>query len=98
MTETKVKKATKWKYHTFLKFKDGKDNSEHTLTTQLYRTGIYGIWNNDSAQQGNYTAGQMVSINKKLKQLEVKGTIKELEFGREITVTTDEHGLYKEVE
>jgi hypothetical protein len=97
MTETKVKKSTKWKYHTYITFKDGKDNSEHTFQTQLYRTGIYGIWDNNSGQQGNYTAGQMVSINKKLKQLEIKGTIKDVEWGREITVTTDESGLYKEV-
>ena len=95
--ETKTEKAKKWKYHTFIKFTDAKDKSKHTFQTQLYRTGIYGIWDNQAGQQGNYTAGQMVSINKKLKQLEMKGTIEDLEFGREITVTTDEHGLYKEV-
>jgi hypothetical protein len=95
--ETKTKKAKKWKYHTFIKFTDAKDKSKHNLTTQLYKVGIYGIWDNDPAQQGNYTPGQMVSIVKKLKQLEMKGTIVDLEFGREITVS-DETGFFEEVE
>jgi hypothetical protein len=98
MTETKVKKAKKWKYYTSLTFVDVKDKSKHSLFTQLYQIGVYGIWDNDSAQQGNYKPSNMVSIVKKLKALELKGTIEQLEFGREITVTEDENGFYKEVE
>ena len=95
--ETKVKKAKKWKYHTSLRFTDAKDESKHNFQTQLYQVGIYGIWDGQAGQQGNYTPGQIVSIEKKLKQLEIKGTIKDLEFGREITVT-DETGFFTEVD
>lgn len=95
--ETKVKKAKKWKYHTHFTFTDAKDKSNHTFQTQLYKVGIYGIWDNRADAQGNYTPGQIVSIEKKMKQLEMKGTIENLEFGREITVS-DETGFFEEVE
>jgi hypothetical protein len=96
MTDTKVKKAKKWKYYTSLTFVDAKDKSKHSLLTQLYQIGVYGIWDNDPAQQGNYKPANMVSIVKKLKDLELKGKIENLEFGREITVT-EEDGFYVEM-
>jgi hypothetical protein len=98
--ETAVKKSKKWKYHTHFSFTstDTKVGIKHTFQTQLYQVGVYGIWDNRSEYQGNYTPNQIVSIEKKIRQHELKGKLKDLEFGREITVTTDENGLYVEVD
>jgi hypothetical protein len=100
MNDTKVKKAKKWKYHTSLSFvvptKEHGDVKQ-SLVTQLYQVGVYGIWNNNSSEQGSYTPAQLQLMVKKLKKAEESGEIKELVLGREITVT-DETGLFTEVE
>jgi len=100
MTETAVKKAKKWKYYTSLSFvvptKEHGDVKQ-SLMTQLYQIGVYGIWNSNAGEQGSYTPNQLQSLVRKLKKAEEKGEIKDLEFGREITVT-DETGFFTEVE
>ncbi|EKU92182.1 hypothetical protein HMPREF9447_00632 [Bacteroides oleiciplenus YIT 12058] len=41
-------------YHTYHSFK-GKDGNECSMASQLYMTGIYVIYNNNSALQGSST-------------------------------------------
>ena len=98
--ETKVKKAKKWKYYTSLSFvvptKEHGDVKE-SLMTQLYQIGVYGIWNGNSSEQGSYTPNQLVTLVKKLNKAAAAGEIKDLVFGREITVTEDEKGFFVEV-
>ena len=97
--ETKVKKSKKWKYHkSFCFVVPTKDHGviKYSFQTQLYTCGVYGIWNNDSSEQGNYTPNQLVSMEKKFKKDFEDGKINDLVFGCEITVT-DETGFYEEV-
>ena len=95
--ETKVKKSKKFKYRTSMRFTDTEDGSKHELITQLYKVGVYGIWDNNSSSQGGYVPSQLVRIQKRFRQLQEEGKIKDLEFGREITVS-DETGFWEEVE
>ena len=68
-----------------------------TFVTQLYKTGVYAIINNNPALQYNLTPKDIVEIEKNLRQREKEGKIKELSFGLPITVIKDEQGFYKEV-
>ena len=99
-TKTAVKKSKKWKYPIHLSFvvptKEHGDVKQ-SLQTQLYQIGVYGIWNNNSSEQGSYTPNQLVSLVRKLRKAEEKGEIKDLELGREITVS-DETGFFVEVD
>jgi hypothetical protein len=95
--ETKVKKSKKFKYHTSFRFTDSKDGSKHSFQTQLYKVGVYGIWDNNAGEQGGYVPSGLVKMEKKMKQLQEEGKIKDLEFGREITVS-EETGFWEEVE
>jgi len=95
--ETKVKKFKKFKYHTSFRFTDSKDGSKHSFQTQLYKVGVYGIWNNDAGAQSGYVPSALVRMEKQLKKLQDEGKIKDLEFGREIVVS-EETGFWEEVE
>lgn len=75
-----------WTYHTSHKYKDIESNSEVSFISQLYRVGVYGIVNNDSANQFNMTPKDIVKLEKALKNAEKLGLISNLEFGREIKV------------
>ena len=96
-TKKKQKSAKKWKYHTSFRYILTEDGSEQSLATQLYKVGVYGIANNDPKLQVSYTPGQMVRIKKKLIDAFNKNIISDLEFGRPITVTTDDNGFYIEI-
>jgi len=95
--ETKVKKSKKFKYHTSLSFTDSQDGIKHSFQTQLYKVGVYGIWDNNSGGQGGWVPSGIVRMEKQLIKLQDEGKIKDLEFGREIVVS-DETGFWEEVE
>jgi ribosome biogenesis protein Nip4 len=98
--KTAVKKSKKWNYHTSHSFTwiDGDKEHKFNFATQLYQIGVYGIMNNDSSMQGSFTPSKLVSMEKKLNKDLENGVIKDLEFGRSITVTTDPDGFFVEVE
>ena len=100
-TKTAVKKSKKWKYHTSLSFiYNTKEHGgiKQSYLTQLYQVGVYIIWNNDASEQGSMTPSQMETLTKKVKKSEASGEVTNVEWGREITVTTDDNGLYVEVD
>jgi hypothetical protein len=72
------------------------NNIKMNYSTQLYRTGIYMIYNNNSLMQGNTTPQKLVTLVGKLKKAEDSGEITNLELGREIKVS-DESGFWEEV-
>lgn len=82
-------------YHTYHSFKD-KDGNECSTTSQLYMTGIYVIYNNNSALQGSSTPQKIRKLQNKLRKDEQTGVISDLHFGREIMVSND-GGVWKEV-
>lgn len=92
-----IKKAKKWNYHVSHSYIVIKDNVKGNFQTQLYQTGVYGIINGDSAMQFNLTPNDIVKIEKNLKKDEANKIIKDLVFGREITVIEDIEGFYKEI-
>lgn len=92
-----MKKEKVYSYHTSHKFKD-KKGVEHSFVTQLYQTGIYGIFDGRPDSQYNLTPNQLVSMEKKLRKLEENKEITDLEFGIPIRVTKDKNGFYIKVE
>lgn len=76
-------------------FKD-KNGRQQTMVSQLYQTGIYVIYNNDSSLQGSSTPQKIRKLQEKLRKDERAGLITDLIFGSEITVSNDS-GLWKEV-
>jgi hypothetical protein len=96
-TMTAVKKSKKWKYHTSHSFTHVSLDKKFSFQTQLYKVGVYGILNNDAGMQMNLKPQDIVKLEKKLTKDLEKGIIKDLEWGREITVS-DETGFYEEVE
>ena len=93
-TETKKK----WKYHISHKYVIVEGGIEVQMLFQLYQVSVYGIINNRSDLQGSYTPKGIMSIEKHLQKDLDKGKIRDLEFGREITVTIDDNGLFVEVQ
>lgn len=75
-------------------FKD-KNGQQHTMTSQLYQTGIYVIFNNDASLQGSSTPLKIKKLQNKLRRDERAGLITDLTFGPKITVSNDS-GLWKE--
>ena len=49
-----------------------------SFSSQLYQIGVYGIINNDPAQQGNFTPMQLKAAEKKLAKALDKGDIESL--------------------
>lgn len=99
-SRTVDKKAKRWKYHTSHKcvYMDKGKEYPISFVTQLYQVGVYGIVNGDAGSQGGYTPNQLVTMERRLKKQQEAGIIKDLEFGREIIVTTDEDGFFVEVD
>lgn len=95
--ETKVKKSKKWKYHTSHSFVHIPTGTETSFVSQLYKVGVYGIVDNDPSLQFNLKPQDIVKLEKKLHKDLVDGVIRDLVFGREITVS-DETGFYEEVD
>jgi hypothetical protein len=89
-------KKRNYTYHTHHSFTVVKDGSKVTCTTQLYQVGVYGIVNNDSSMQFNWTPSYLVKLEKRLKKDEADGKITDLVLSNQITVN-DESGLWKEV-
>lgn len=92
---TSKTRSKEFTYHTSYHYED--ENGKHSFLTQLYQVGVYGIIDGRPELQGSYKPKDIVKIEKKLKKLEEEGKIKNLDFGRKITVTTDERGLWKEI-
>ena len=81
-------------YHRSHKFTD-KNGKEHVFITQLYKVGVYGILDNNSALQGNFTPQNIVKMEKKLEKNKKSGDILDYELLLPITVT-DTTGLWQE--
>lgn len=89
-------KTKKIKYHVTHSFVEVETDVKHSFITQLYQVGVYGILDNNPSYQFNLTPQQIVKIEKRLKKQLENGEIKDLEFGREITVT-DESGFWVKI-
>lgn len=72
------------------------NGSKVTCLTQLYQIEVYGIINNDPANQFCISPIYVVKVEKQLKRKNKEYIISNLEFGRAITVT-DESGFWEEV-
>lgn len=86
-----------WTYYNSATWHDNVTNTSHSFITQLYLTGVYFIADGDPSKQAGFAPKDMETICKHLKETEEKGTIKDLVFGREVKVTTDKDGLFKEI-
>lgn len=90
----KTKKKKIWTYSVSCSYditlKDG--TVVHvTMQSQLYQTGIYVILNNDPALQFGTTPEEMVRSEKKIRK---DPKIKNLKFGTQLRVTTDNDDFY----
>lgn len=90
-----MKKSTT--YNVSGKFTHVETNTEHNFQTQLYKVGIYIIFNGNPSRQASTSPERIKKLISDLKKAESKGEIKDLFFGREIKATKDEHGFYVEV-
>lgn len=88
-------KKSRWTYHRCHSYKDG-NGEEINFQSQLYKVGVYGIFNNDPAMQIATTPAQIVILEKKLKKQEKDGKISDLVLWGEITVS-NETGFFEEV-
>lgn len=87
--------AKKYTYFKFISFVD-KNNVTHSLQTQLYQIGIYGIWNNNPSLQTAYSPKELSKICKNIKKEELAGNLTDAKLIDEITVQ-EINGLWKEV-
>jgi len=85
-----------WFYHRTHSFVDAKTGEKISMLTQLYRTGVYAIVNNDSSQQYVLLPKDLMQLEKNLKKAVESGEIMDLEFHSPITVVKDEKGLFTE--
>lgn len=85
-------KITYHKSHTFI----DKNDMKHSFITQLYKVGVYGILDNNSAFQGNFNPKDIRNMEKGLQKAVDNETIKSFELGTPITVT-DKSGFWEEV-
>lgn len=81
-------------YHTNHSFE--KEGKKHSFVTQLYKIGVYGILNNDSSMQANFKPTEIFYMEKQLIKDEKDGKIKNLQFGRSITVDNSS-GFWEEI-
>jgi len=86
----------KWTYHITHSYEDVESGLKVSSLTQLYQTGVYMIVNNDAAAQFNFKPSQMVNLERKLIKAQDSEFIKNLIFGRKITVIENEDGLYED--
>jgi hypothetical protein len=93
--ETQIKKKSRiCKYPVSAQWTE--NNVEKNYATQLYQIGVYIIFNNDSASQGNMSPSRIAKLGKSLKKAEESGKITNLTFGREIRVS-EKSGFWEEV-
>jgi hypothetical protein len=91
-----MKKQQKWTYPVCVEVKDTEGKVVFSAMSQVYKIGIYVIYNNNSAQQGGLAPSAMVKLMRQFKPENIKGDYT-VEFGRDVTVTMDEQGFYVEV-
>lgn len=87
--------AKKYTYYRLIEFTD-KNGVTHSLATQLYSIGVYGIWNNNSDLQSSYSSKELSKLCKNLKKEEAIGNLTNVKLVGEITVQ-EVDGLWKEV-
>jgi hypothetical protein len=76
----------------------GTDGRQHGFMSQVYQVGIYCIFDGDAAQQSAYqTPAPLVKLCKALQKDADAGKIKDLQFGRPLTVAQVD-GFWKEIE
>jgi hypothetical protein len=85
----------KWTYHKQHSYIEVKTGTKSTLSTQLYFVGVYCILDNNPLQQFSLKPSKLVKIEKKLKEEQEKGIIKDLVFTNPITVTKTDNGFEK---
>lgn len=83
-------------YHKSHSFVDNND-VENTFMTQLYQIGVYGILNNNAAEQGSFTPQGIVKLEKNLEKAVKDKKIKSFELGIPITVESNKSGFWEEV-
>jgi len=87
-----MKKKKVWENSAFHSFKQ--DGQEHSMTSQVYKIGLYIIHDNNSAQQGGYETPQpIINTQKILRKAQKEGKITDLYFSPAIKVTTDDDGF-----
>lgn len=86
-----------YKYYTSCSYIDVKTDIQHTVTTNLFKVGIYIIFDNNPKYQGNTTPQLMQKFIKRLQRDVQSNKIKDLILGREINVTKDDNGYLVEV-
>lgn len=82
-------------YHKSYTYEDENFDKVFVLT-QLYKTGVYVIINNDPAKQYNLSPKQMQIIQRGLIKKEKEKKIRNLAFGESITVT-DINDFWEEI-
>lgn len=83
-----------WTYHMTHSYK--LNGIQMNFVSQLYQVGVYCILNNDPSRQSCMIPKNIVEAEKLLRKAEEEGTITDLVFGTEITVS-DDTGLFTEV-
>ena len=83
-------------YHRALSFVDIETEKKYSVATQLYKVGVYAIFNNDSSEQYNLEPKDMVKMEKALLKDITAGKIKDLELKSPIQVHKVD-GLWEEV-
>lgn len=85
-------KVTYHKSHAFV----DKSGNKHTFVTQLYKTGVYGILDNNPQMQGSFSPQQIKNMEENLEKRKKDGEIQSFELGIPITVTNSS-GLWEEI-
>jgi hypothetical protein len=85
MEQQKTAKRKTYRYPVSASWQE--EGKAMSYMTQLYQTGIYIIFNNDSSMQGTMLPQGMVKLAKKLRKGEETGKIININFGREISVS-----------
>lgn len=84
----------KWKYYISASWIE--NGSIHGFITQLYKIGVYIIFDNDPAAQLNLNPNDLQKLCKKLSKEYAENKITNLSYGREITVI-EKDGFYEEL-
>ena len=88
----KEKKKKIWKYSPFHSFKF--EDKEHSMTSQVYQTGIYAIYNNDPAQQTGFVNPEgIIKLQNRLRKGLEEKKITDLYFSPAIRITEDKDGF-----
>lgn len=89
-------KKKQWKYYASSEITHPDDTIEK-YQSQLYQTGVYVIFNDNSTQQASFSPAKMQKMCKQMQKDVENGTLKAVKWGREIVVE-EVNGLYVEVQ